>query len=81
MISSIIYNDNNLSDNEITRVVKRAKVLIENDNNEIAIAYSHNNYFFIGGHVENDEDDFVCLDREIKEETGISLLKNDIIYS
>ena len=47
MTSSIIYNDNNISDNEITRVVKRAKVLIENDNKEIAIAYSHNNYFFI----------------------------------
>ena len=78
MTSSIIYNDNNISDNEITRVVKRAKVLIENDNNEIAIAYSHNNYFFIGGHVENDEDDFVCLDREIKEETGISLPLNNI---
>jgi 8-oxo-dGTP pyrophosphatase MutT (NUDIX family) len=63
--------DNNLKDNEIHEWVKRAKVLVVNSQNEILIAHTNDSYYFLGGHVENDEADYECLVREIKEEAGI----------
>ena len=67
-MKEIIYNYDNVDENEINRIVRRAKALIINDNNEVVLALSHNNYYFIGGHVDNDESDFECLSREIQEE-------------
>ncbi len=72
-MKEIIYNYDNVNDNEINRIVRRAKVLIINDNNEIMFAHSNNNYFLIGGHVDTDESDYECLEREIKEEIGIDV--------
>lgn len=72
-MKEIIYNYDNVDENEINRIVRRAKALIINDNNEVVLALSHNNYYFIGGHVDNDESDFECLSREIKEETGVDI--------
>ena len=70
-MKEIIYNYDDVSDNEVNRIVRRAKVLIVNDKNELMFALSNNNYFLIGGHVDTDESDFDCLKREIKEELGI----------
>ncbi len=75
-MKKIIYNEDNLKYNEINNVIKRAKAIIINSKNEILLAYSHKNYFFVGGHVEKNETDKECLIREICEETGILL--NDI---
>ncbi len=72
-MKTVVYNDSNLTDKDINRVIRRAKLLIENDNEEFLLAYSHNNYFTIGGHVEDNESDFECIKREVKEETGILL--------
>ena len=69
----IIYNENNLSDNDINNVVYRAKALIINSNDEILIGYGNNNYQFPGGHLEEGESFDECLVREIKEETGIDI--------
>ena len=70
-MEKIVHNHDSLLESDVNRVVKRAKALIVNSNNEIALCFSHNNYFFLGGHVENEESDYACLKREIKEEAGI----------
>lgn len=76
-MKEIIINKNNLSENDITEIVKRVKVLIINSNNEILLGYSHNEYQFPGGHIEENESFIQAINREIQEETGIKLnIKN-----
>lgn len=77
-MKEIITNDYNLKEEDMTEVVKRVKVLIINSNNEVLLGYSHNNYQFPGGHVEEGETLFQTVKREIKEETGIELKINDM---
>lgn len=72
-MEKIIINDNNLKDEEINEIVKRVKVILINDNNEVLMGYSNNEYQLPGGHVEDNESLIEALNREIKEETGIKL--------
>lgn len=72
-MKKIITNNNKLKEEDITEVVKRVKILLINSKNEILLAYSHNHYIFIGGHVEKDESLIQTINREITEETGIEL--------
>ena len=72
-MNEVIYNNDNLKEEDINRIVKRAKMLIVNSNDEILIAFCHNNYYLVGGHVEDNETFDECLIREIKEETGINI--------
>lgn len=76
-MQKIIINQNNLSETDITEIVKRVKILLINSNNEILLAYSHHNYQFPGGHVEDDESLLQTVKREILEETGIDLATID----
>ena len=68
-----IHNEDNLDDKEIEEVVVRVKALLVNSNDELLMGYAHKIYQFPGGHVESGEDMLLALQREIKEETGISL--------
>lgn len=77
-MKKIITNKNNLTEADITEVVKRVKVLIINSKKEILLGYSHNNYQFPGGHVENGESLIQAVKREVLEETGIALEVNNI---
>lgn len=70
-MKEIIYNEDNLRDEEIHEWVKRAKILVVNSKDEILIAHTDDSYYFLGGHVDGDESDYECLVREIKEEAGI----------
>ena len=72
-MKEVIYNENNIKEEKINRIIRRAKVLIENENEEILLANSFNNYQFPGGHVEDDETFAEGLIREVYEETGIKL--------
>lgn len=72
-MKEIIYNYDNLEEREMNKLVERAKILIVNSKDEIMLAYSHKNYFLVGGHVEENESLEECLKREVKEETGIDL--------
>ena len=72
-MKTIIYNDDYLDKKDINKVVGRAKAIIINSKDELLLAYSSNNYYLVGGHVEDNESDEVCLEREILEETGIEL--------
>ena len=70
-MKEIIYNENNLKNEDISEWVKRAKVLVVNSKDEILIAHTDDSYYFLGGHVDGNETDYECLVREIKEEAGI----------
>ena len=43
-MKQIITNKYNLTDSDMTEVVKRVKVLLVNSNNDVLLGYSHNNY-------------------------------------
>ncbi len=72
-MKKIITNINNLKDEEMTKVVKRVKILLINSKNEILLGYSSNIYQFPGGHVEPGEKLIDTINREIQEETGMEL--------
>ena len=69
----IISNKDNIKEAEVTEVVKRVKALIINSKKEILLVYSHNDYEFLGGHVEDGELYMDTLIRELREEAGIEL--------
>ena len=72
-MKNIYYNYDNLKEQDINRWVRRAKIFIINSDDEILLAHSNNNYFFVGGRVEENETFDECIVREVKEETGIDL--------
>lgn len=72
-MKEIIYNDDNLKEEDINNYIDRAKMIVENDNNELLFASSENNYYLIGGHVEKNESFDECVVREIKEESGVDI--------
>ena len=77
-MKEIITNNYNLKEEDMNEVVKRVKILLINSNNEILLGYSHHNYQFPGGHVEDGEDLVETVNREIQEETGMELNLKDI---
>lgn len=72
-MKEILYNYDLLKDEEINRVVQRAKAIIINSNSEILLGYSDNNYHLPGGHLEVGETLSECLSRELLEETGMNI--------
>ncbi|MBQ2946602.1 MAG: NUDIX hydrolase [Bacilli bacterium] len=72
-MKTILYNYDNLKEENINRTTRRAKALIINSQDKILFAHSKNNYFFVGGRVEENETFDECIVRETKEETGIDL--------
>ena len=72
-MKEVIYNNDNLKEEEMDELIIRTKGLIINSKNEISLGYSHGTYQFPGGHLEEGETLEECLIREIKEETGIEL--------
>lgn len=72
-MKQLITNKYNLTDSDMAEVVKRVKVLLVNSNNDVLLGYSHNNYQFPGGHVEENETLVQAVNREVLEETGIEL--------
>ena len=73
-MKEIVFNHDNLKEDDIDEVVTRTKALLINDDNEITLGYSHKSYQFPGGHLEEGETLKDCLIREIKEELGIELI-------
>jgi len=77
-MKTIIYNNDSLTEEEINRRVIRVKALIINSKSELLIGYSHDTYQFVGGHIEENEDLIEGLIREVEEEAGIRLKKEEI---
>lgn len=77
-MKEIVTNKYNLTEEDMTEVVKRVKILLVNSNDEILLGYSHHNYQFPGGHVEENEELIDTVNREILEETGMDLKLTNI---
>lgn len=76
-MQTIIFNDYNLSEDQIEKSVIRVKGLIINSSGKILLAHNNDTYQFPGGHLEDNEDMDDCIIREIKEETGIDVKVNE----
>ena len=72
-MKEIIYNNDNLLDEDINNEICRAKMIVENDNNELLFCMTNNNYYLIGGHLEDGETFDEAVVREIKEESGVDI--------
>ena len=76
-MKEVIYNRDNLRDEDVNDLVVRIKVLLIN-NGKILIGNENSVFEFPGGHLEDGESFSDCLKREVKEETGIELDDNEI---
>ncbi len=77
-MQEIVFNDSNLTDNDIEQSVTRVKALLINSKGKILIVYNNYTYQLPGGHLKDSEDIDQCIIREVREETGIDLdIKED----
>lgn len=76
-MKKIIFNDNNLTDDDIEKTVIRVKAMLINSKGKILLAHNNNTYQFPGGHIEEGEDMNECIIREVREETGIDVSINE----
>lgn len=72
-MKEILYNYDYLKEEEINKIVCRAKMVIVNSDDEILLGYGNSNYQLPGGHLEPNETFDECVVREVKEETGIDI--------
>jgi len=72
-MKKIVHNYDSLFEGDINHIVKRAKLIVINEKSQMVLCHSKGEYYFLGGHVENDESDYECLKRELKEEAGYNL--------
>ena len=78
-VNQVIHNEDNLTLNDANKVTRRAKLIVENNSDEILICHMGVKYFLIGGHIDNDESDEQCLTREVAEESGVTLDFSNIL--
>ena len=78
-VNQVIHNEDNLTLNDANKVTLRAKLIVENNSDEILICHMGVKYFLIGGHIDNDESDEQCLTREVAEESGVTLDFSNIL--
>ena len=78
-VNQVIHNKDNLTLNDANKVTLRAKLIVENNNDEILICHMGVKYFLIGGHIDNDESDEQCLTRKVAEESGVTLDFSNIL--
>ncbi len=77
-MKEIIINKGKLKDYEITEVLDKARIVLRNDNNEFILSHFERVYFLPGGKIEFGENPVDTIKREIKEETNIDVLLDDI---
>lgn len=72
-MKEVIYNEYNLTINDIDEREIRTKALMVNCDNFILMGYYKKVYQFPGGHLVSGETLEECLRRELKEETGMNI--------
>lgn len=77
-MNTLSYNKLNIKDEDVSLFVTRVKAFIQDSLGRIWIATSNSGCQLPGGHVEQGEDVFEALIRELREETGIDVQKEDI---
>ena len=80
-MKEFVFNDDNLSEEDIEMEVVRVKALILNSKGNILLAFNNNTYQFPGGHLDDGEEIDECMKREIKEEVGIDVEVGDPFLS
>ncbi len=70
-MKEIVHNPDNLKEEDCLKIVRRAKLVVENSKGELLFVKEDNSMFLIGGHALENETDNETLIREIKEEAGI----------
>lgn len=71
-MKNVVYNNDNISSKEVTKLVVRAKELLIS-NGYLLLGNEDGTLQFPGGHLEENETLEECLKREMLEETGIKL--------
>ena len=66
-------NPHNLTFKDIDKQQHRVKVILLNSKGEVLLCKRNGVYNFIGGHIENGEGPLDCAQREVREETGITM--------
>ncbi len=66
-------NPNKLTMRDIDKQQHRVKIILLNSKDEILLCKRNGVYNFIGGHIENGEGPLECAQREVREETGITV--------
>lgn len=66
-------NPNNLTMTDIDRQQHRVKVILLNSKDEVLLCKRNGVFNFIGGHIEKGEGPLDCAQREVREETGITV--------
>lgn len=69
----IIVNQDDLKDDEINDYVRKVKLVILNNNNQILLVNYRSSYEFPGGTNEEGEELIETVNREIEEELGLKL--------
>lgn len=77
-MKTIVFNDDNLTNEDIKEQKIKARAIIVNDSNELLLSHYAGLYMLPGGKVDKGEDILQGLVREIREETGILLSKEQI---
>lgn len=76
----LIINPYNLENNDIEEHNIKARAIIINDKEELLIANYGGTYLLPGGSINYNEDIISGLIRELKEETGIDYITNELEY-
>lgn len=78
-MKEITFNNNNLTDTEIDKVVKKVRAVIINDRiGKILIVNYAGLYMLPGGKIDNNETEMSALKREILEESGIEITELEL---
>ena len=77
-MKEIVINKAKLKQDEITEVLDKARIILRNDNGEFVLSHFERVYFLPGGKIELNETPAETIIRELKEETNIDILLDDI---
>ena len=77
-MKEIVINKAKLKPDEITEVLDKARIVLRNDNGEFVLSHFERVYFLPGGKIELGETPADTIKRELKEETNIDILLDDI---
>lgn len=72
-------NPNKLTMADIDKEQHRVKVILLNSKGEVLLCKRNGVYNFIGGHIEKGEGPLECAQREVREETGITVRLGNFI--
>ena len=73
----IIINKKNLIPDDSWQEMRKVRAIIENEEGCFAISHEAGKYIFPGGTCDNDEENLIAIQREILEETGIIIPKEE----